>query len=68
MRIETPALWIYSAGSAASGHVDAARIGKHFPNSMVAPVLETRARPFVEENAKFHEIVEAFLRRSKLID
>lgn len=68
MRIETPTLWIYSAGSAASGHVDAARIGKHFPNSMVAPVLQTRARPFVEQNAKFHEIVETFLKRRNLVD
>jgi hypothetical protein len=35
---------------------------------MVAPVLETRARPFVERNAKFHEIVEVFLRRRNLLD
>ncbi|MCK6460405.1 MAG: alpha/beta hydrolase [Planctomycetes bacterium] len=62
-KLDVPALFLSSASSPFSGHVDAERIQGIFPRSMVAPVRETRAMPFVEENAKFHEIVAAFLAR-----
>lgn len=66
-KIDVPALFVTSASSAFSGHVDAERIQRIFPRSMVAPIRETRAMPYVEENAKFHEIVAAFLQRFGLV-
>ena len=66
-RIDVPALFVTSASSAFSGHVDAERIQRIFPRSIVAPIRETRAMPYVEENAKFHEVVAAFLRRFGLV-
>ncbi|MFQ5844138.1 MAG: alpha/beta fold hydrolase [Planctomycetota bacterium] len=68
VRIETPTLFVYSAATPGSGHVDAPRIQRHFPASMVAPILHSRGRPFVESNPKFHSIVETFLRRYERID
>jgi hypothetical protein len=35
---------------------------------MVAPIRETKAMPFVEENAKFHEVIAAFLARYGLAE
>ncbi|MGQ0612227.1 MAG: alpha/beta fold hydrolase [Planctomycetaceae bacterium] len=63
MRIEAPSLFLYSAGSPFSGHVDAERIGRHFPASLVAPVLEATGLPFLEENRELFRIVEGFFRR-----
>ncbi len=63
MRIEAPALFLYSAGSPFSGHGDAERIGRHFPASLVAPILEATGLPFLEENHEFFRIVEGFFRR-----
>jgi pimeloyl-ACP methyl ester carboxylesterase len=62
-KIDVPALFVTSASSAFSGHGDAERIQRIFPRSIVAPIRETRAMPYVEENARFHEVVAAFLRR-----
>jgi len=61
--VDVPALFVYSASSPFSGHVDAERIQRIFPRSMVAPIRETKAMPFIEENAKFHEVIAAFLER-----
>ncbi len=66
-KVDVPALFLTSASSAFSGHVDAERIQRIFPRSMVAPIRETRAMPYVEENAKFHEVVAAFLQRFGLV-
>ncbi|HEX5137579.1 MAG TPA: alpha/beta fold hydrolase [Planctomycetota bacterium] len=66
-RIDVPALFLSSASSPFSGHADAERIQRLFPRSMVAPIRETRAMPYVEENAKFHEVVAAFLERFGLV-
>jgi hypothetical protein len=66
-KVEVPALFVSSASSPFSGHVDAQRIQLIFPRSMVAPIRETRAMPYVEENAKFHEVVAAFLQRFGLV-
>jgi len=62
-KIDLPALFLYSAGSAFSGHRDAERIQRHFPNSLVAPLKEARGMPFVEENEKFFEVIAHFLTR-----
>jgi pimeloyl-ACP methyl ester carboxylesterase len=62
-KLDVPALFLSSASSPFSGHADAERIQRIFPRSMVAPIRETRAMPFVEENAKFHEVIAAFLAR-----
>jgi pimeloyl-ACP methyl ester carboxylesterase len=62
-QVDVPALFVTSGSSAFSGHTDAERIQRIFPRSMVAPIRETKAMPFVEENAKFHEVVAAFLQR-----
>jgi pimeloyl-ACP methyl ester carboxylesterase len=62
-KLDVPALFLSSASSPFSGHADAERIQRIFPRSMVAPIRETRAMPFVEENAKFHDVVAAFLAR-----
>jgi len=66
--LETPALWVYSASSAFSGHVDADRIQRHFPHGMVAPIAGAQGLPWIESNGKFHEILTTFLRRENLID
>jgi len=66
-RLDVPALFLSSASSPFSGHVDAERIQRIFPRSMVAPIRETKAMPFVEENAKFHEVLAAFLARFGLV-
>jgi len=63
VRIETPALFVYSAASPFSGHVDAERIGRHFPQSLVAPILESRGLPFLETNEEFFRILDGFLAR-----
>ncbi len=65
-RIKTPALFLYSAASPFSGHPEMMRIQKHFPNAMVAPLSGARGLPFVEENAKFHEVVRTFLTKYEL--
>jgi pimeloyl-ACP methyl ester carboxylesterase len=62
-KVEVPALFLYSASSAFSGHPEADRIQRIFLRSMVAPIREVRAMPYVEENAKFHEVLAAFLQR-----
>lgn len=62
-RVEVPALFLYSAQSIFSGHCDAERIQRHFPNAMVAPIREARAKPYIEANEKFHAIVDTFLAR-----
>jgi len=62
-QVDVPALFLYSASSPFSGHIDAERIQRIFPRSMVAPIRETKAMPYVEENPKFHEVVAAFLQR-----
>jgi pimeloyl-ACP methyl ester carboxylesterase len=56
-RIDLPAVFVYSAASAFSGHRDAGRIQRHFPNSLVAPINEARGMPFVEENTAFHRVL-----------
>jgi len=66
-KVDVPALFVTSASSAFSGHADAERIQRIFPRSMVAPIRETKAMPYVEENAKFHEVVAAFLQRFGLV-
>lgn len=66
-KVDVPALFLYSASSAFSGHPEADRIQKIFPRSMVAPIREVKGMPYVEENAKFHEVVAAFLRRFGLL-
>ncbi len=66
-KIDVPALFVTSASSPFSGHVDAERIQRIFPRSLVAPIRETKAMPYVEENAKFHEVVAAFLQRFGLV-
>jgi pimeloyl-ACP methyl ester carboxylesterase len=62
-KVDVPALFLYSASSAFSGHPEADRIQGIFPRSMVAPIREVKGMPYVEENAKFHEVVAAFLQR-----
>jgi pimeloyl-ACP methyl ester carboxylesterase len=62
-KLDVPALFVSSASSPFSCHGDAERIQRIFPRSMVAPIRETKAMPFVEENEKFHEVVAAFLAR-----
>ncbi len=66
-QVEVPALFVTSASSAFSGHQDAERIQRIFPRSMVAPIRETKAMPYVEENAKFHEVLATFLQRFGLV-
>jgi len=61
--IDVPTLFLYSAGTPMSGHVDRERIERHFPRSMIAPILESRGLPFVEEPDAFHRIAGAFLDR-----
>jgi hypothetical protein len=39
------------------------RIRKHFPRSMVAPLSDSSAKPYIEDTAKFHETLAAFLAR-----
>ncbi|MHC4953839.1 MAG: hypothetical protein ACYTGZ_08110 [Planctomycetota bacterium] len=65
-RLDVPALFLYSASSPFSGHTEMFRIQKHFPKSMVTPISGARALPYVEENGKFHEIVDAFLAKYEL--
>ncbi|MHC4135730.1 MAG: alpha/beta fold hydrolase [Planctomycetota bacterium] len=65
--VAIPSLFFYSAASAFSGHRDADRIQRHFTRSIVAPVSQARGMPFVEENPKFHEVIQAFLARFDLI-
>ncbi len=65
-KLDLPALFLYSAGSPFSGHPDMMRIGEHFPRSLVAPLKEARARPFIEANGKFHEVIHAFLEKFAL--
>jgi len=60
-QLDTPTLFLYSGGSVFSGHGDMMRIGEHFPRSLVAPLKEARALPFIEANARFHEVIAAFL-------
>lgn len=61
--LDTPALFLYSGATPFSGHGDGMRIRKHFPNSIVAPLSDSRAKPYIEENARFHEILTTFLTR-----
>jgi pimeloyl-ACP methyl ester carboxylesterase len=61
--IDVPAVFLYSAASPLSGHGEAERIQKHFPQSMVAPIKECRGLPYVEENEKTMAVIEAFLTR-----
>jgi len=65
--IDVPALFLYSANSAFSGHHEADRIQRHFPRSLVAPIDECRGLPFVERNEKFHRVLNAFLERFDLV-
>jgi pimeloyl-ACP methyl ester carboxylesterase len=67
-RLEMPSLFVFSPANAFSGHHDDQRIGRNFPNSMVAPVRECRGLPWVEHNERFCAIVERFLVRYDLID
>jgi pimeloyl-ACP methyl ester carboxylesterase len=62
-RLAVPALFVYSGSSAFSGHGDAERIQRHFPNSLVAPIHGARGMPYVEENEAFHRVVDRFLDR-----
>jgi pimeloyl-ACP methyl ester carboxylesterase len=62
-KVDVPALFLYSASSGFSGHPEADRIQRIFPRSMVAPIREVKAMPYIEENAKFHEVVAVFLQR-----
>lgn len=62
-QLDLPALFLYSAASVCSGHHDMMRIGEHFPRSLVAPLKEARARPFIEANAQFHDVIAAFLEK-----
>jgi len=61
--LEIPALFLYSAASVFSGHRDADRIRDHFPNSLVAPLKETRGLPYVERNPDFFRVIDAFFAR-----
>jgi pimeloyl-ACP methyl ester carboxylesterase len=67
-QVNLPALFLFSAASPFSGHVDAERIQRIFPRSLVAPIAAARALPYVEESAKVHEVIAAFLKRFDLAD
>ena len=60
-RLDVPALFVYSGGSAFSGHPEMMRIQKHFPRSMVTPLKGARGLAFVEANDAFFEVVRVFL-------
>jgi pimeloyl-ACP methyl ester carboxylesterase len=60
-QIDVPALFVYSGATPFSGHVDGMRIRKHFPQSMVAPLSDSRAKPYIEDNERFHEVLSTFL-------
>ena len=68
VRMEMPALFLYSPASAFSGHHEATRIGKHFPRSMVAPLRGSAGSPWIDHNDSFHEVIDHFLRRYDFID
>ena len=67
-RLDVPALFLYSGHSGFAGQADAERISKHFPRSLVAPIKEVRAMPYVEKNELFHAVITDWLRRYKLTD
>ncbi len=67
-RLDVPTIFFYSASSAFSRHMDANRIQKHFPRSLVAPLKNARGLPWVEENKKLHAVVADWLKRFDLID
>ena len=63
VRIKVPTIFVYSAASAFSGHRDAVRIGKHFPNSLVTPIRNTRGMAYVETNDEFHRVLNHYFDR-----
>jgi len=63
VRIETPTVFVYSGASAFSTHHEAARILKHFPNSLVTPIRGARGMPYVETNQEFHRVLDFFFKR-----
>jgi len=65
-RIDVPALFVYSAASAFSGHPEMMRIQRHFPRAMVTPLKGARGLAYVEDNDTFFEVVEAFLEKYEL--
>jgi len=67
-RLDVPALFLYSGHSGFAGQADAERISKHFPRSLVAPIKEVRAMPYVEKNELFHAVIADWLRRYGLTD
>lgn len=67
-RLNVPALFLYSGHSAFAGQADAMRISKHFPKSLVAPIKEIRAMPWVEKNDQVHRVIADWLRRYELVD
>jgi pimeloyl-ACP methyl ester carboxylesterase len=65
-QLDVPALFVYSAASPLSGHVEMMRITKHFPRAVVTPLSNARGLPYVEENAKLFEVIDAFLTKHGL--
>ncbi|MEN8149319.1 MAG: hypothetical protein ABFS86_05815 [Planctomycetota bacterium] len=59
-KIEIPSLFYFGGKSRMSGYGDAARIRKHFPNNVIAVMLESRGYPYVTEYDKFYEVMERF--------
>ena len=65
-RIESPALFLFPAGSPMSGHPEAARVRDAFPNALVAALEDTRGLPWVDRHDEFHRVVRGFVDRFAL--
>jgi len=63
----TPTLFFFGALSRLSGYPERARIEKHFPNRIIAPLTRSRGFPYVSEYGEFYRILEGFLSHYGLI-
>jgi pimeloyl-ACP methyl ester carboxylesterase len=66
-KMDLPVLFVWGAQSRLSGFPDAERIRYHFPNSICAPLLESRGFPYVSEYDEFYRVLEGYLERFGLL-
>ncbi|MHC4924865.1 MAG: HEAT repeat domain-containing protein [Planctomycetota bacterium] len=65
-KVETPALFLFSADSPLSGHPEAQRIRDSFPKGIVAPLEGTRGMPWLDVHDEFHRVIGGFVERHGL--
>ncbi|GEM_PF-2623705 len=63
-RYPVPVLWTYGKKDVMTGIGDMKSARKNFPRSEFAVFDQSACMPFIEENAKFTEIVKDFLARN----